>query len=147
MLELEAGISGLFTGAGYALIAVTITLMYRSTGVLSFAHAAFAALSAYLYIDLVDAGQGGDAPGEFGDVAPQQRLAAGEADAAHAQPRKRADQSLDLVEAEPVRGFFESLKTLRHAIAATQIATIGDRQPHVFDVAAVLIDEGLGHGG
>lgn len=56
MLELEAGISGLFTGAGYALIAVTITLMYRSTGVLSFAHAAFAALSAYLYIDLVDSG-------------------------------------------------------------------------------------------
>ncbi len=56
MLEVEAGISGVFTGAGYALIAVTITLMYRSTGVLSFAHAAFAALSAYLYIDLVDRG-------------------------------------------------------------------------------------------
>jgi len=56
VLEVEAGISGVFTGAGYALIAVTITLMYRSTGVLSFAHAAFAALSAYLYIDLVDRG-------------------------------------------------------------------------------------------
>lgn len=56
VLVVEAGISGLFTGAGYALIAVTITLMYRSTGVLSFAHAAFAAVSAYVYIDLVDAG-------------------------------------------------------------------------------------------
>ncbi|MFZ6003167.1 MAG: ABC transporter permease [Actinomycetota bacterium] len=58
VLELQAGISGLFTGAGYALIAVTLTLMYRSTGVLSFAHAAFAAVAAYLYIDLVDAGLG-----------------------------------------------------------------------------------------
>ncbi|HVM53045.1 MAG TPA: ABC transporter permease [Acidimicrobiales bacterium] len=56
MLVVQAGISGLFTGAGYALIAVTITLMYRSTGVLSFAHAAFAAVSAYLYIDLVEDG-------------------------------------------------------------------------------------------
>jgi len=56
VLVVEAGISGLFTGGGYALIAVTITLMYRSTGVLSFAHAAFAAVSAYLYIDLVEGG-------------------------------------------------------------------------------------------
>ena len=56
MLEFEAGISGLFTGAGYGVIAVSITLMYRSTGVLSFAHAAFAAVAAYLYIDLVDQG-------------------------------------------------------------------------------------------
>lgn len=56
MLVVEAAVSGLFTGGAYALIAVTITLMYRSTGVLSFAHAAFAAVGAYLYIDLVDAG-------------------------------------------------------------------------------------------
>lgn len=56
MLNVEAGISGLFLGGAYALIGVTLTLMYRSTGVLSFAHAAFAAVSAYLYIDFVDRG-------------------------------------------------------------------------------------------
>ncbi|GAC1311764.1 MAG: hypothetical protein NVSMB16_08580 [Acidimicrobiales bacterium] len=43
------------TGAAYSLIAVSITLMFRSTGVLSFAHAAFAAVGAYVYGDLAGA--------------------------------------------------------------------------------------------
>jgi branched-subunit amino acid ABC-type transport system permease component len=43
---------GVFTGGAYALVAVSITLMYRSTGFLSFAHAAFASLGAYIYADL-----------------------------------------------------------------------------------------------
>jgi branched-chain amino acid transport system permease protein len=42
---------GIFTGGAYALVAVSITLMYRSTGFLSFAHAAFASLGAYVYAD------------------------------------------------------------------------------------------------
>ncbi|MDY7106004.1 MAG: hypothetical protein S0880_32865 [Actinomycetota bacterium] len=41
-LDLDAVIIGVVTGGGYALLAVSITLMYRSTGFLSFAHAAFA---------------------------------------------------------------------------------------------------------
>ncbi len=56
MIETQAVVSGIFTGGGYALVAVAITLMFRSTGVLSFAHAAFAAVSAYLYVDFVDRG-------------------------------------------------------------------------------------------
>lgn len=52
VIEIEAAVSGLFTGGSYALMGVAITLMYRSTGVLSFAHAAFAAVAAYLYVDL-----------------------------------------------------------------------------------------------
>ena len=51
MLVLEAAVSGLFTGGSYALVGVAITLMFRSTGVLSFAHAAFAALAAFVYVD------------------------------------------------------------------------------------------------
>jgi branched-subunit amino acid ABC-type transport system permease component len=50
--ELNAALAGVFTGGAYALVAVCITLLYRSTGVLSFAHAAFAAVGAYLYVDL-----------------------------------------------------------------------------------------------
>lgn len=42
---------GIFTGGAYALVAVSITLMYRSTGFLSFAHAGFASLGAYVYAD------------------------------------------------------------------------------------------------
>ncbi|HEX5367372.1 MAG TPA: ABC transporter permease [Acidimicrobiales bacterium] len=56
MVYLEAALLGLFAGGAYALIGVAVTLMFRSTGVLSFAHAAFAAVGAYLYVDFVDRG-------------------------------------------------------------------------------------------
>lgn len=56
MLNLEAAVSGIFTGGSYALVGVTITVMFRSTGVLSFAHAAFAAVAAFVYVDLGDRG-------------------------------------------------------------------------------------------
>lgn len=52
-------ILGVFTGAPYAMLAVVVTLMYRSTGVLSLAHAGFASVAAYVYLDL--AGPLGDA--------------------------------------------------------------------------------------
>lgn len=52
MAYVNAILVGIFTGGAYALIAVSITLMFRSTGVLSFAHAAFASLGAYVYADL-----------------------------------------------------------------------------------------------
>ncbi len=45
-------IVGLLNGSAYALIGVSITLMFRSTGVLSLAHAAFAASAAYIYASL-----------------------------------------------------------------------------------------------
>ncbi len=56
MVDLEAAVSGVFTGGSYALVGVSITLMFRSTGVLSFAHAAFAAVAAFIYVDLGDRG-------------------------------------------------------------------------------------------
>lgn len=43
---------GIPAGGAYALMAVTTTLMYRSTGVLSFASSAFAMIAAYLYGEL-----------------------------------------------------------------------------------------------
>lgn len=52
MLRLSAVVAGVVAGSLYSLIAVSITLMYRSTGVLSFAHAAFAMLASYVYTDL-----------------------------------------------------------------------------------------------
>ncbi len=50
--DIDALIVGVLTGGSYALLAVSITLMYRSTGFLSFAHAAFATVGAYVYADL-----------------------------------------------------------------------------------------------
>ena len=52
MTYVNAAIIGVLTGGAYALVAVSITLMFRSTGVLSFAHAAFASVAAYVYADL-----------------------------------------------------------------------------------------------
>ena len=51
-IDVDSIIIGVVTGGGYALLAVSITLMYRSTGFLSFAHAGFATLAAYVYADL-----------------------------------------------------------------------------------------------
>lgn len=51
MTYLNGVLVGIFTGGAYALVAVSITLMYRSTGFLSFAHAGFASLGAYVYAD------------------------------------------------------------------------------------------------
>lgn len=45
-------IVGILNGSAYALIGVSITLMFRSTGVLSLAHAAFAASAAYIYASM-----------------------------------------------------------------------------------------------
>lgn len=52
LISIDGIIVGVFTGGSYALLAVSITLMYRSTGFLSFAHAGFASVGAYVYADL-----------------------------------------------------------------------------------------------
>jgi len=59
LVYVNGALVGILTGAAYSLVAVSITLMFRSTGVLSFAHAAFAAVGAYVYADL---GGGGTSP-------------------------------------------------------------------------------------
>src|SRR5690606_34762720 len=56
-IDTSSIIIGVVTGGGYALLAVSITLMYRSTGFLSFAHAGFATLAAYIYADLAGSRQ------------------------------------------------------------------------------------------
>lgn len=49
---LRAVAVGLVGGGGYALIGVSVTLMHRTTGVLSFAHAGFAAIAGITYANL-----------------------------------------------------------------------------------------------
>ncbi|WP_019873021.1 ABC transporter permease, partial [Sporichthya polymorpha] len=52
MQWVNAIIAGIFSGSAYALIGISVTLMYRSTGTLSLAHAAFAMVAAFVYSDL-----------------------------------------------------------------------------------------------
>ena len=51
-LYLNAVVVGIVAGGVYSLVGISISLMFRSTGVLSIAHAAFAAVGAYVYADL-----------------------------------------------------------------------------------------------
>lgn len=53
MLYMNAIIAGIALGGVYAIIAVSITLTFRSTGVLSAAHAGFAMVGAYSYAHLI----------------------------------------------------------------------------------------------
>ncbi|HVW35079.1 MAG TPA: ABC transporter permease [Acidimicrobiia bacterium] len=48
-IVVELAVAGVMVGTLYGLVAVTLTLMLRSSGILSFAHAGFALISAYLY--------------------------------------------------------------------------------------------------
>jgi branched-chain amino acid transport system permease protein len=56
---LNLATAGIMVGAIYGLIAVTVTLMFRSTGVLSFAHGGFALIGSYAYAGFV-CPKGGD---------------------------------------------------------------------------------------
>lgn len=51
MLYVYGLFAGIITGATYSLIAVSVSSMCRRTGVLSFAHAAFATVAVYVYAD------------------------------------------------------------------------------------------------
>lgn len=55
MLYINSILVGIVSGSVYSLIGVSMTLMFRSTGVLSIAHAGFAMVGAYMYADLAGA--------------------------------------------------------------------------------------------
>ena len=51
---------------------------------------------------VLDAGDGGEIADEIGEVGAQQRLAAGEAELAHAEPHEQPRQPHDLLERQPL---------------------------------------------
>jgi hypothetical protein len=93
--------------------------------------------------EIVEAGQGGQAGSQLGQVAPHQRLAAGDAHTADPQRGEGADDAGDLFEVEPVLGLLEPLEAFRQAIAAAQVAAVGDGQAQVRDTSAKGVGEGL----
>jgi branched-chain amino acid transport system permease protein len=48
-IVLQLAVVGIMAGTLYGLLGVTLTLMFRSTGILSFGHAGFALMGAYMY--------------------------------------------------------------------------------------------------
>ena len=77
------------------------------------------------------------------ELAPHERLAAGEAQVGDAHPREHAHHSLDLLEAQDLRAVEPGQAVGRHAVLAAEVAAVGDRDPQVRDQPAVAVHEGF----
>ena len=66
-----------------------------------------------------------------GDVAAEQRLAAGQPDLVDAERQEDVDERARLLEVQHVLARQPDVVVLRHAVFAAQVAAIGDRQPQV----------------
>ena len=82
-----------------------------------------------------------DPRGEICDAAPHQRFATRQPDLAHAAIDEAIRDQRDFLKTEQMIARQEA-HMLRHAIAASQIAAIGDRDSQIGDRAAILIDQG-----
>ncbi len=65
------------------------------------------------------------------EIAPQQRLAAGEPHLVDAQREEHVDQPCDLFEVQDVLAREPHVVRFRHAVQAPEIAAVGHRQPEV----------------
>ena len=78
-------------------------------------------------------------------VAPHQRLAAGEADLLHAEADEHAREPRDLLEAEDRLVRQEAVARVehvaRHAVRATEVAAVGDRNAQVAHLAAARVGD------
>ena len=81
--------------------------------------------------EIVQAGLCRDHPHERRQVAAQQRLAAGQADLVHAEREEDVDERARLLEMQDVLARQPDVVVLRHAVFATEVAPIGDREPQV----------------
>ena len=90
-----------------------------------------------------DAGDAAQPRHQLGQLRPQQRLATGQAQLAHAQLGGQPAQPLDLVEAEPLvvaqEGEMLAVGRLRHAVRAAEIAAIHHRDAQVVQRPAALV--------
>ena len=81
---------------------------------------------------------------EARQVAAQQRLAAGQAHLVHAEVEEHVGQRGDLAEVQDVLAREPDVLLLRHAVAAAEVAAIGDRDAQVAQHAAARVEDG-GH--
>ncbi len=80
------------------------------------------------------------------DVAPHQRLAAGDAQLARSQPHEGRAQPIELLEGKHV-ALGQEVHVLGHAIGAAEIAAVGDGDADIAHHAAERIDQRRGDEG
>jgi hypothetical protein len=82
---------------------------------------------------------------EHGDVAPHERLPARQSHLVDAHGGEHRDDALELLEAEHLVAL-QPLESLgRHAVAAAEVALVGDRHADALDLAAPAVDERFHH--
>ena len=91
--------------------------------------------------ELVEPGQGGDLAHEPQDVAAHQGLTAGKANLVYVEAHEGPGYLCDFLETEQLGAGGEVLVRL-HAVDATEIAPVGDRDPKIGDPAAEAVDQG-----
>ena len=77
---------------------------------------------------------------QVGDVAAQQRLAAGEPHLVDAERQELIDQPLDFLEVQEVLARQPEVVFLGHAVLAAQVAPVGHRQPEVPERPLVRVE-------
>src|SRR3989442_14484040 len=80
-------------------------------------------------------------------AAPQQRLTTREADLVHAELDEDVDEAADLLEVEDLLSRQPDVLLFGHAVAAAQVAPIGDRDPEVSERTLARVAEPGGHFG
>ena len=74
---------------------------------------------------------GDQQPDQRRQIAPQERLAAGEPDLVDAQVHEGVDQRADLLEVEDLLARQPDVLLFRHAVGAAQVAAVGHRDPQI----------------
>ena len=74
------------------------------------------------------------------DAAPDQRLAAGQAQLAHALGDEGGAQAVEFLQRQHV-GLGQERHVFRHAVDAAEVAAVGDRHPQIGDGARKRIDQ------
>ena len=90
---------------------------------------------------VVDAIHRGDHRRELREVAPDQGLAARQADVADAHVGEQAHQARDLLEGEDLGALEPGQPLGGHAVLAAEVAAVGDRYPQVSDLTTVSVPE------
>jgi hypothetical protein len=74
-------------------------------------------------------------------LAPHERLAAGQADVVHAHAAQQGHEPRDLLVGQQRVALQPRQPLGRHAVLAAEVAAVGDRDAHVPDGAPVTVDE------
>ena len=97
--------------------------------------------------DILDSRDDRNQPDQFGQVAADQRLPAGDPELPHPERREPFDDERRLVETQQVLTRQPHVLLLRHAVLAAEVAAVGDREAQAAERPAEAVTNGSGRHG